>query len=140
MFPSVRLTAARKGDGMNDLCAAWDARTERLLARLPTRIGSAVAWLREPSRHVVRFSAGTLLVLGGIFSILPVLGIWMLPLGLALLAEDMPGLKPRLERVARWGDRHWRTWRRRAGGEGTGAALPARSTAGETVRPPRRGA
>lgn len=119
---------------MDELCAAWDDRIGRLLARLPSRVGRVVAWLREPSRHLVRLVAGLLLVLGGIFSILPILGIWMLPLGLALLAEDMPGLKPRLERAARWGDRHWRTWRRREG------AAPPPATLPERVRPPRGGA
>jgi uncharacterized protein YqgC (DUF456 family) len=95
---------------MDDLAAAWDARIQALLARLPARVGSAVAWLREPSRRLVRFGAAILLILGGIFSILPVLGIWMLPLGLALLAEDAPGLKPQLERAARWCERRWRSW------------------------------
>jgi hypothetical protein len=95
---------------MNDLSAAWDVRIEALLARLPARFRSAVAWLREPSRRTVRFGAAILLIIGGIFSILPVLGIWMLPLGLALLAEDAPGLKPQLERVARWCERRWQAW------------------------------
>jgi hypothetical protein len=94
---------------MDDLAAAWDARIETLLARLPVRVSSAVAWLREPSRRTIRFGAAILLILGGIFSILPVLGIWMLPLGLALLAEDAPGLKPRFERTARWLGRRWRS-------------------------------
>jgi hypothetical protein len=125
---------------MNELCAAWDARIERLLARLPASVGSAVTWLREPSRHLVRFGAGILLVLGGIFSILPVLGIWMLPLGLALLAEDMPGLKPRLERSARWCERRWRAWRgepdRSADPVQGGEVVPARSRVPDRVRPP----
>ncbi len=33
---------------------------------------------------------GLLLIVGGVFSILPVLGLWMLPLGLVLLSEDFP--------------------------------------------------
>lgn len=100
---------------MDQLARAWDARIESLLVRLPGRVAGWVAWLREPSRHVVRAAAGSLLVLGGVFSILPVLGLWMLPLGLALLAEDIPGLKPRLERAARWAERLLPTsWRRRA--------------------------
>jgi hypothetical protein len=34
-----------------------------------------------------------LLILGGLLSFLPILGIWMLPLGLLLLAEDLPVLR-----------------------------------------------
>ena len=113
---------------MDELSAAWDARIEALLRRLPARIGSGVAWLREPSRYVIRFAVGILLVLGGIFSILPVLGIWMLPLGLALLAEDMPGLKPVLERAVRWSERRWRTWR--------GRKAPTPEAERVRVRPP----
>jgi hypothetical protein len=111
------------GRDMNHLAVAWDARIEALLARMPAWIGGAIAWLRKPSRRGVRMLAGALLVLGGLLSILPILGIWMLPLGLALLAEDFPGLKPRLERAARWLERRWAGWF----GRPSGAALePAR--------------
>lgn len=44
---------------------------------------------------------------GGVLSILPVLGLWMLPLGLALLGEDRPWLKVLLERAARWVEAWW---------------------------------
>jgi hypothetical protein len=98
---------------MDDLAAAWDARMEALLARVPARVSSAITWLRKPSRRLVRCGAGILLIVGGVFSILPVLGIWMLPLGLALLAEDLPGLKPLLERSARWVEARWRAWKGR---------------------------
>ena len=33
---------------------------------------------------------GVLLICGGLFSFLPILGLWMLPLGLGLLADDVP--------------------------------------------------
>lgn len=39
-------------------------------------------WLRIP--------AGVALVIGGALGFLPVLGFWMLPLGLAVLAVDIP--------------------------------------------------
>ena len=95
---------------MNELSLAWDDRVARLLARLPARVGATVNWLRHPSRRLVRLGSALLLILGGIFSILPVLGIWMLPLGLALLAEDVPGLKDPLERGALWLEHRWRGW------------------------------
>ena len=40
----------------------------------------------------VRWSLAILLILGGLLSFLPILGIWMLPLGLMLLAPDSPWL------------------------------------------------
>ena len=42
-----------------------------------------------------------LLILGGIFSILPVLGLWMLPLGLLLFAQDVPLLQTPMAQHAR---------------------------------------
>lgn len=95
-----------------DLGAAWDARVSRLLGRLPGRIEARILWLRHPRRRLLRMAAGLLLVLGGLLSILPVLGIWMLPLGLALLAEDWPVLKPRLESISRRCEGLWRRLRR----------------------------
>jgi hypothetical protein len=35
----------------------------------------------------------------------------MLPLGLALLAQDVPGLKVPMEKSARWIEQQWRRWR-----------------------------
>lgn len=59
-----------------------------LLVRLPDKTRGWLFWLREPRQKWLRLPAGSLLVVGGLFSFLPVLGLWMLPLGIALLAED----------------------------------------------------
>ena len=47
------------------------------------------------------------LVVGGVFSFLPVLGVWMLPLGLVLIAQDVPPLRPPMARMVAWGLRRW---------------------------------
>ena len=91
----------------NPLAQAWDDRIARLLDLLPKRVGDAIAWLRAPSRRWVRIPAALLLILGGFLAVLPVFGLWMLPLGLALLSEDLPGMKPSLERAARWLEEKW---------------------------------
>jgi hypothetical protein len=95
------------------LSAAWDARVAYQLGKVPPRLRSVVVWLRAPERSAVRLGAACLLVLGGLLSILPVLGLWMLPLGLALLADDIPRLKPPLERAARRVEAAWRRVRGR---------------------------
>ena len=41
----------------------------------------------------IRIPLGILLVIGGIFGALPILGFWMLPLGLILLSADFPWAK-----------------------------------------------
>ena len=45
-------------------------------------------------------AVATLFILGGIFSFLPVPGIWMLPLGLLLITEDVEFLQRPLDREA----------------------------------------
>jgi hypothetical protein len=72
---------------------------EKLIDRLPDRMRAPTHWLRRPSSRWIRIPAGVLLVFGGLFSILPLLGLWMLPLGLFLLAEDMPLLRRARSRV-----------------------------------------
>ncbi len=82
----------------------------RLIDFLPGRLRSSTAWLRRPSSRWVRIPAGALLVLGGLLSILPFLGLWMLPLGLVLLAEDVPALRRMRGRALHWLARrrpHW---------------------------------
>lgn len=70
-------------------------------------------WLREPSSRWIRIPAGLLLISGGIFSILPLLGLWMLPLGLLLLAQDLPFLRRPTRRALLWMERRWVRWKRR---------------------------
>ncbi len=95
----------------------WDARVDRLSEKMPDGLRRAFDWLREPSRLWLRVGAAILFILGGVFAILPVLGLWMLPLGLALLAQDVPGLKVPLEKSARWIEATWKRlkerWRNR---------------------------
>lgn len=82
---------------------------ERFEARLPARLAGWCRYLRQPESRNVRIPAALLLVLGGLFSFLPVLGIWMLPLGLLLVAIDLPRLQPPLMRVLHYIERKWLT-------------------------------
>jgi hypothetical protein len=80
--------------------------------------GGTLRALRERRYWFVRIPVGALLVLGGLAGFLPVLGLWMLPLGLLLLAVDIPGLRGCVStgiivfrrRLDVWG-RRWRRWR-----------------------------
>ena len=85
----------------------FDALLYRFEERLPLWIARRSRSLREPRARLVRIPTAGLLILGGIFSFLPVLGIWMLPLGLLLLAVDMPSLRPPLARLLEWLERKW---------------------------------
>lgn len=87
----------------------WDSRVEGWVAKLPERPRAMLAWLRAPSRWWLRSIAALLFILGGVLSILPILGLWMLPVGLALLSQDVPVIKAPLEHAACRIERAW-TW------------------------------
>ena len=82
--------------------------------RLPARPARFVNWLRRPSSRLVRIPLAALLIVGGFLSFLPVLGLWMLPLGLLLFAQDIPMLQPPLIHMLAWVERRW-NGRERAG-------------------------
>ena len=77
--------------------------------RVPISISRFIGWLRMPSSFVMRLTIAILLVLGGIFSFLPILGLWMLPLGLLLIAQDVPILQKPLVAAFAWLEKkfHW---------------------------------
>ena len=75
--------------------------------RLPPRPARFVGWLRKPSSRLARIPLAILLIAGGIFSILPVLGLWMLPLGLLLFVQDVPILQRPMARMLGWVERKW---------------------------------
>jgi hypothetical protein len=84
-----------------------DRHFEWIADRLPEKAGRFVRWLREPSSRWVRIPLALLLIVGGILSFLPILGVWMLPLGLLLIAQDVPFLQPPLARALGWIERKW---------------------------------
>ncbi|CAN5395466.1 hypothetical protein BH10PSE10_BH10PSE10_11460 [soil metagenome] len=87
--------------------AELDRHFEWIADRLPARAASFVRWVREPSSRWVRIPLAFVLIVGGIFSFLPVLGFWMLPLGLLLIAQDIPFLQKPLADTLGWLERKW---------------------------------
>ncbi|MFC5435641.1 hypothetical protein ACFPME_03680 [Rhodanobacter umsongensis] len=97
--------AERDGEHLN-------RQLDRIERLLPARLGHGIRWLREPASRWVRFPVGLLLIVSGVFSFLPVLGLWMLPLGLLLLAQDLPFLQRPTRRGLLWAERRWVGWKR----------------------------
>lgn len=85
---------------------------DRIERALPGGLRRCIRWLREPTSRWVRIPAGLFLIVGGAFSILPVLGLWMLPLGLLLLAQDLPLLRRPTRHGLLWAERRWVRWKR----------------------------
>ena len=87
-----------------------ERRLELLTRQLPRRWRRAVRWLRRPSVRPLRIGAGVLFIIGGLLAILPIFGLWMLPLGFVLLAEDFRPLRKPEARILSWIERrrpHW---------------------------------
>jgi hypothetical protein len=79
--------------------------------KLPSFVAGIFDWVRRPTSRLIRLPMGGLLVIGGIFGFMPILGFWMLPLGLLLIARDVPSLEPPLARMFAWINRNWPTWK-----------------------------
>jgi len=65
--------------------------------------------LPVPATRTGRLTLGSALVVGGALGFLPIVGFWMLPLGLLVLAQDVP-------RIRRWRRNlivRWERWRRK---------------------------
>lgn len=79
-----------------------EQRLQRLLAHLPERVASVAHGLRRPQARWQRLPIAFAFLLGGTLGFLPVLGFWMVPLGLLLLAEDIPLLRAGLYTLVNW--------------------------------------
>lgn len=94
-------------DGRQELRQAF----RRLEQEAPAWLASGLRWLRHPKSWMIRIPVGILLIFGGVFAILPGLGIWMLPLGLLLLAADIPFLRRPVARFTVWSAEQWARFR-----------------------------
>mgnify|MGYP007127360778 CR=1 FL=1 len=80
-------------------------------ARSP-RLGRVLSAVQGRPGIVLRVPLGLLLVAGGMLAILPVFGLWMIPLGLLVLAIDLPLLRPFVSAMIIRLRRRWALWRR----------------------------
>jgi hypothetical protein len=91
---------------------------ERIEHWLPAWFVRGLRWLRRPASWWARIPLALIFLLGGVLSFLPVLGLWMLPLGLLLLTQDLPFLRRPTARLLGWIEaairRGW--WRPKNGG------------------------
>ena len=99
-----------RGEFQSRAASNCDQRLDQLIDHLPRRFRSTVHWLRQPSSYRIRIPAGALLICGGIFGFLPVLGFWMFPVGLILLADDVPLLRSVRSRILDWIERRHPQW------------------------------
>src|SRR6478752_9447344 len=82
--------------------ADFDEEMDRFQGHMPDWAGRNFDRLRQPEAVWVRVPAGIALTGGGMLSFLPVLGIWMLPVGVALLAHDVRVMRKPVAHVLRF--------------------------------------
>ena len=58
-----------------------------------------------PGSALGRKMLGGALVLGGVLGFLPILGFWMIPLGLVVLSIDIPAIRRGRRRLTVWWER-----------------------------------
>ena len=122
-----KTVSAETGVGWHDLLTAalwtWDSPSngsqmattaaelnryfQMIHQRVPMRVSVFIRWLRKPSSFAGRVIVAFMLVIGGVFSFLPVLGLWMLPLGLLLISQDVPFLQKPLVATLAWLESKW---------------------------------
>ena len=70
---------------------------------MPPRVGFGRFSVRLPHSRFLRIALGIGFLIGGLFWFLPVLGLWMIPLGIMVLAVDIPAA----QRLSKWSVRKW---------------------------------
>ncbi|WP_306256927.1 hypothetical protein [Pararhizobium sp. IMCC21322] len=55
-----------------------------------------------PQSQLARISLGVVFVLFGFVGFLPIVGFWMIPVGLIILSYDVPSIRRGTRRIAVW--------------------------------------
>ncbi len=76
--------------------------------QVPPKIKIGKDYYALPTSRVARTVIGLALIALGIFGFLPVLGFWMIPLGLFVLSFDWAFARRWRRRVSVWLARRWR--------------------------------
>jgi hypothetical protein len=87
-------------DDRNDTRDLFDRTLDRL--ERSARLRRAIRWARDPAKRRHRLPLGILCLIGGLFWFLPVVGLWLLPVGLVLIAHDVPRLRRPVARLMLW--------------------------------------
>jgi hypothetical protein len=95
--------------------AKLDLAYDELEQHAPDRVARAIRWLRNPKGKAVRLPLGIVLVAAGLLGpVVPLLGVEFIPIGLLLIAQDVPPLREPVADMTLWLERQWvrlRCWR-----------------------------
>ncbi len=74
-----------------------DANEPSLRQRIAAYTYRTLRWGRDHVAPGIRSLIGVAFMVGGVFGFLPILGFWMLPLGAAFIALDIPFMRHKIE-------------------------------------------
>jgi hypothetical protein len=118
--PNLQATTGSKRQGVSKEAKRLRRQFDALSRTMPVTRGVTDRLLQDRMR-LVRVPTALFLLVGGVFSFLPMLGLWMLPLGLMLLAVDVPAIRPTVSAAfIRARRRVTLFWRQRVRGERDG--------------------
>lgn len=84
-----------------------DEAFDELERETPDRVTRMIRWLRSPKARRVRLPLGILCILASFFWFLPVIGLEYLPIGLLLIAIDVPFLRRPVALSVLWLEERW---------------------------------
>ena len=105
----------------------WEQLTES--STMAAKIRFANHHFHLPQSKPIRIGLGILLVAFGLVGFLPVVGFWMIPLGLLVLSVDVPIVRRWRRQLAVW----WHRDRKNGEGAANGNGAPAKDPAGTKV-------
>lgn len=114
-------------EGQRTLDQAYDV----LEQEAPDRVARFIRWLRSPKSKWVRLPLGILFIAAGFLGpVLPVVGLEFVPVGLLLVAQDVPFLKKPVGRAMLWLEHKWIAHRqkKKRGSQGQGQGQGQAST------------
>ena len=100
--------ALSKGRASSYVAAMKTTPRDTLRRRLLDILARGRIWVRRHIRPGFRLPIGLLLIGGGFLGFLPVLGFWMIPLGLAIIFFDVPWVRRKWVGLRGW----WKAKRR----------------------------
>lgn len=99
-----RSGSSRIGHFLNRV-AVRAAAEEPALQIMPPKVRLFDRHIKLPESKPMRVGLGTILIGGGLLGFLPVLGFWMIPLGLLVLSVDLPAVRRWRRQFTVWWNR-----------------------------------
>ncbi|HYD32988.1 MAG TPA: hypothetical protein VEA39_00335 [Methylophilaceae bacterium] len=79
----------------------------------PDWMARYIRWLHSPKSRLYRIPIGLLLIACGVVGFLPIVGYEFIPLGLLVLAQDIPFLRKPVGKMVLWLLGKWRILKKR---------------------------